>query len=226
MKKKNTLIISAHPDDETLGCGGYIIKYSKTENIYSLFISDGVSSRNLEDSKLKKEIELRKKNSINAQKILGIKNSFYLNLPDNKLDTVPFLKIVKKIEKKIFEIKPNKILTHSNLDLNIDHRIVSQAVITATRPTKKNYVQKILFYEVLSSSEWNFGKERFVPNYYIDVSKQVEKKFKAFKCYKQEIQKFPHPRSIVGMETLMKYRGMESGLKFAEAYYLARSIIK
>ena len=60
----------------------------------------------------------------------------------------------------------------------------------------------------------------------IDVSKQVEKKIKAFKCYKQEIQKFPHPRSIVGMETLMKYRGMESGLKFAEAYYLARSIIK
>ena len=67
-------------------------------------------------------------------------------MPDNKLDTVPFLKIVKKIEKKIFEIKPNKILTHSNLDLNIDHRIVSQAVITATRPTKKNYGLKKYYF--------------------------------------------------------------------------------
>ena len=155
-----------------------------------------------------------------------IKNSSYLEFPDNQLDTVPFLEIVKKIENKIFEIKPERILTHSNLDLNIDHRIVSQAVITATRPIKKNPVREILFYEVLSSSEWNFGNKRFIPNYYIDVSKQVKKKFRAFKCYRQEIEAFPHPRSIAGIETLMKYRGMESGLKFAEAFYLVRLIIK
>ena len=202
------------------------IKFSKSENIYNLFISDGVSSRNLKEGKIKKEIELRKKNSIKAMKILGIKNSSYLEFPDNQLDTVPFLEIVKKIENKIFEIKPERILTHSNLDLNIDHRIVSQAVITATRPIKKNPVQEILFYEVLSSSEWNFGNKRFIPNYYIDVSKQVKKKLRAFKCYRQEIEAFPHPRSIAGIETLMKYRGMESGLKFAEAFYLVRLIIK
>lgn len=224
--KKKTLIISAHPDDESLGCGGYIIKYSKLEDMFSLFLSDGVSSRNIKDKKIKNEINIRKKNSLKAQNILGIKNSFYLNYPDNQLDIIPFLEIVKKIEEIISKIRPDKILTHSNLDLNIDHRIVSKAVITATRPTKKNHVKEILFYEILSSSEWNFGSKRFVPNYYVDVSKELKQKIKAFNCYRKEIEKFPHPRSIIGLKTLMKYRGMESGLNYAEGFNLVRSINK
>ena len=146
--KDKILIIAAHADDEVLGCGGTINKFSKMgAKIEVLFIADGVSSRDRRKKSLeRKELLERKKSCKLATKILGINKITFLDLPDNQLDTIPLLKIVKKIEKKILSFKPEIIFTHFNNDLNIDHQIVNKATITACRPIgKKNTPRRSSF---------------------------------------------------------------------------------
>ena len=132
--KKKILVFSAHPDDETLGCGGYIKKLSKINNTAVCIFSTGITSRikfNL------KNINVLKKNALKAFKILGFKKNYFLELDDNKLDKYPILEIIQKIEEIIKKEKPNIIFTHFPDDLNIDHEIVTRAVLTACRPIVK-----------------------------------------------------------------------------------------
>ena len=149
-KFKNILVIASHPDDEILGCGGTLYNFKKKgAKISALFLSDGESSR--KSSKIEKLILNRKKQALKAAKIIGIRNLIFGNFPDNSMDTVPLLKIVQFIEKRIKTIKPDMIFTHFENDLNIDHQITSKAVITACRPIKNQTVKSILFFEILSS---------------------------------------------------------------------------
>ena len=227
--KNKILIIAAHADDEVLGCGGTVNKFSKMgANIEALFIADGVSSRNRKSKSLeKKELFERKKSCKAATKILGIKKTTFLDLPDNQLDTVPLLKIVKKIEKKILSFKPDTIFTHFDNDLNIDHQIVNKATITACRPIgKKTYPKKIFFFEVPSSTEWQIKKkvDLFNPNWFEDISLNLKCKIDALKAYKKELRKWPHPRSVKGVKSLAHWRGATSGHKAAEAFILGRKI--
>ena len=135
MKKKNLIVFAAHPDDELLGCGGTIKKYSKKFNIIVVFFTHGVTARN----KLNKNSDVNKlkNNCIESNKILGTKKIIFLNFKDNKLDSYPRLDIIKKIEAIVSKYKPEQIFTHFFEDLNIDHEIVSKSVITACRPLKK-----------------------------------------------------------------------------------------
>ena len=219
---KNIMVVAAHPDDEILGCGGTLYKYSKKANINIIFISDGESSR--APKKIQKKILNRKKYASKIGKLLGAKNIIFGDFPDNKLDAVPNIKITKVIEKYIKKFKPDTILTHHFNDLNLDHKIVSNSVITACRPIKKNNVNLILFFEVLSSTEWQIGdsKNLFNPNWFEDISSEINFKIKLMKIYKEELRKYPHSRSIKGIESLARYRGISSGYKFAEAFVLGR----
>ena len=142
------------------------------------------------------------------------------------MDSVPFLSIVKYIEANIKSINPFRIYTHFGNDLNIDHQLVSRAVITATRPQKKNNLREILFFEIPSSTEWNFrnAKQLFNPNVFENIEKTIKIKKKALNAYKQELRKYPHPRSLKAIVNLSKYRGTTSSSKFAEAFVLARQI--
>jgi LmbE family N-acetylglucosaminyl deacetylase len=135
------------------------------------------------------------------------------------------LKIIKTIEKEIKKFNPNIIFTHFDKDLNIDHKIISTAVTTATRPiSEKSKLEKILFFEVLSSTEWaNFSKENiFSPNYFVNIEKYIEIKKELLKLYKKELREWPHPRSIKGIEILSNYRGMACGKKNAEAFLVSK----
>jgi len=222
--KKKILVISAHPDDDALGCGGTIAKFSKENaSIFAVYFTDGVSAR-LNNKNLKKDILDRKKHSVKAAKILGINKCIFFSYPDNKLDKIPLLEITQKIEKIIKEIKPEIIITHSEHELNIDHQIINRAVITATRPKPKSIIKKILLFETLSSSEWKFSNKKnfFNPNYFVDISKTINRKISALRCYKKEMMKWPHPRSVKGVRNLAMYRGQSVGLKYVEAFYLLR----
>jgi len=219
----STLVIVAHPDDEVLGCGGYILKKSKEEKIHLLIMSDGESSRDYaKDLILKNKIKNRKMAAEKAAKILGIKKIFFSKFRDNQMDTEPFLKLVKRIEYIISITKPKTILTHYYGDLNIDHQLVSKATITATRPTTECSVKKILMFSIPSSTEWNFADNKFKPNWYEDITNFSDSKIKALKCYNKELRKKPHPRSLDGIENLDALNGHKVGVKKAETFVLLR----
>jgi LmbE family N-acetylglucosaminyl deacetylase len=138
---------------------------------------------------------------------------------------VDFLLIIKKIDQYIEKIKPEIIYTHYENDLNLDHRLTFQAVITACRPCNENCPKEIYCFEILSSTEWQVEGEKFKPNVYIDIENEIEDKIKAFKEYKSEIRNWPHSRSAEGIRILATYRGLESGKKYSEAFKLIRMIV-
>ena len=131
---KNILVVAAHPDDEVLGCGGYIAKYSsKGYQVHGVILAEGITSRSDNKKKLKdlKKIKKLHKSTDKSSKILGFKTCKILSYPDNRMYSVDFLNIVKKIEEIILKTKPSIILTHHIGDLNIDHQIAARATITA-----------------------------------------------------------------------------------------------
>jgi len=219
---KNNMVIAAHPDDEILGCGGTLYKYSKKSKINLVFLSDGESSRKIKNPK--KKIKNRKKCALKVGSLLGAKHIMFGDFPDNRLDNLPSIEITQFIEKCINKIRPDTILTHHYNDLNLDHRVVSNSVITACRPLKSSSVNLILFFEILSSTEWqiNDSKNLFNPNWFEDISKEINFKLKLLKIYKDELRTYPHSRSVKGVKALSKYRGVSSGYKFAEGFVLGR----
>lgn len=221
---KSIIIFAAHPDDEVLGCGGTIAKFSKLGfKIYSVFFSDGETARNVKN--ITKKINNRIKAAKKSCKILGIKKVFFHNFPDNQMDKVPLLRVTKLVESYINKFKPEIIFTHFNEDLNIDHQIVSKATITACRPKKNNSVKKLLFFEIPSSTEWQIKSKKnstFNPNWFEDISTTKNKKLNALKAYGSEIPPWPHPRSLKSIKALMQWRGSTSGFKAAEAFMLGR----
>jgi len=217
------LIVAAHPDDEVLGAGGTILKHVKNgDRVSILILGDGVTSRGAGAAAIKQRLNQAKK----AAGILGVKQVILETLPDNKFDSLPLLEIVKKVEPVIKRIKPNIIYTHFSDDLNIDHRLTFQAVLTACRPQPGFFVKKILSFEIPSSTEWQVKKKNnlFCPTYYNDISDFIAKKIKAIKVYEEELKPYPHPRSKKGINILAQWRGLEVGYKFAEAFQAVRDL--
>ncbi|HOL47932.1 MAG TPA: PIG-L family deacetylase, partial [bacterium] len=202
-------------------------KYSANNEINCIILGEGITSRyfkrHLAPKKLIKEIQ--KKSKIVAKKI-GIKELKQYQLPDNRFDSVDFLDIVKQIENDLLKIKPEIIFTHSNSDLNIDHQITFQAVLTATRPILNSTVKEIYSFEIPSSTDWSFGKINgvFTPNLFIDISETFNEKLEALKIYDSEIRTFPHPRSDEALISIAKRWGATAGLQFAEAFEIIRII--
>ncbi len=220
------LIIAAHPDDDILGCGGYISKFSNKKKFRVIFIAEGSSCRFKNDEtspeNIKDIISERNNFGINALQILGIDDYKFYNLPCGRLDQVPIIEINKIIEAEIKKFKPKIIFTHSKNDTNNDHKIVHDSTLIATRPPTAPTVKEIYSYEVLSSSEWKFT-EVFNPNYFIKISfEDLKNKWEALSKYKTEIKEFPYPRSFKGLECLANYRGMQSNNQYAEAFQIIR----
>lgn len=221
----NVLVVAAHADDEILGVGGTLRKHVKNaDNVYCLIMTNGVSSRS---GATKDEIKLRNKECKKVASIIGFKESTILGFPDNEMDKISLLKIIKPLEKYIEIYKPKIIYTHHKGDVNIDHRLTFEAVMTACRPVSDNCPEKIYSFETLSSTEWQLNeKMAFQPNVFIDISSEFDDKINALKEYTSELRNHPHARSIKGVEILASFRGLQSNLKYAEAFKLERSIEK
>ena len=224
MKNNKILILAAHPDDETLGCGGVIKKFSMMgADIKVVFFSDGETSRKIVKNKIKSKIEKRKNNSIKALKVLGCTKYEYLNYPDNRLYSVDHLDLIKKIEITILNFKPTIVFTHYFNDLNIDHSIISKATTTACRPAKFKFLKQMYYYHVQSSTDWNFtSNSNFKPNSFFDISKTFKFKKKALLHYKSELLN-KHPRSINSVKSFLQYNGSLIGVDYAEPFILAFS---
>ena len=213
------LVISPHPDDEVLGCGGTIAKYLNEGVDVFLCIVTKAYTPEWSNQFLRN----RPKEIQNVNRILGIKKTYLLDFPTVKLDTIPQKDLNDALANVVNKIKPNIVYIPSKGDLNKDHRIVFECALTALRPITHK-VGRILTYETLSETEWGRPIESFAPNVYIDISDTFNKKIESMKAYKSEIRKYPHPRSIKGIEILARKRGFEIGVEYAEAFMLIREI--
>ena len=226
--KDKIIVFVAHPDDEILGCAGTLLNAVKMKSkIKLIYFGEGVSSRfpigqELSKKSLKAQ-RVRENEAKKSLKILGIKDFKFGNRFCTKFDKYPLSEFISEAEQIIDSFKPNIIFTHNNRDLNIDHGIVYKAIMTATRPRIGNKIEQVFSFEVPCSSNWIY-EDKFNPNVFVDISKTIKIKQKAFNVYKNEIKPFPFPRSKIGIDTLAKFRGMQSGLKYAEAFKLERGI--
>ena len=206
-----------------------IIKHSKKFNVFSIIAGEGITSRNKKRPKnIKSRLNILKKQALMAAKIMGVRKTFFLSLPDNKLDTLPLLEIIQKIESIILKIKPEIIYTHHHGDLNIDHRLTHNAVLTVCRPVPGCCVKRILCFETPSATEWQSPvfNQPFTPNWFEDVSQTFDVKLKALEAYESEMRNWPHSRSIESVQNLARWRGASVGVEAAEAFMLIRQIVQ
>ena len=160
-----------------------------------------------------------------AAEIIGYKSIDFCGLPDNRMDGMELLDIIKIVSIYVEKYDPDTIFTHHHGDLNIDHRITCEAVLTACRPVGDYGVKRIFAFETPSSTEWNYNySEPFTPNVFFDVTDTVWEKITAMSCYLSESTQYPHPRSPEGLESLARLRGTSSGFKMAEAFMLLRAL--
>lgn len=223
------LIVAAHPDDEVLGCGGTILKHiSRADSVRILIMAEGLTSRDLTRDSVghKEELARLHESSAQAAKCLGAEGTRLCSFPDNRMDSVDLLDVVKEVEKEIEIFKPNIIYTHHAGDVNIDHRVTHDAVVTACRPMPGCSIETLLFFEVLSSTEWQSpSPDRiFAPDWFVDIGDKLDKKLDALHCYASEMREYPHSRSYEGVKALAAYRGISAGCEYAEAFSLGRKI--
>ena len=229
--KGKVLVVAAHPDDEVLGCGGTIARLAAAGRaVHVLLLADGENSRAAADGSgvAAGAVAARNVAAEQACRILGCASVESLALPDNRMDGVLLLDLVKEIEARIARHVPTTLLTHHGGDVNVDHQVVHQAVIVACRPVPGHPVRELLFFEVPSSTEWRppGSGDGFAPNYFVDVSTTLDRKMAALGAYASELRDFPHPRSRSAIEALARWRGATVGVAAAEAFVLGRMIVK
>lgn len=163
-----------------------------------------------------------------AAEVVGANPPVFLGMPDNRLDSIVLLDLVQAIEQVITQVQPQIVYTHHGGDLNVDHRLVHQAVLTACRPLPGSDIASIYAFEVLSSTEWGADQANsaFCPNHFVNVSEWMEKKVAALGCYAMEMRDFPHPRSIKAVQALAELRGATVGWMAAEAFQVVRQRVR
>ena len=214
----NVLVLAAHPDDETLGCGATIAKLaSEGHRITLLTFTDGVSARgNNEAPNRNEKLKL-------CADILGIHSYKTGTFPDNQMDSIPLIQVCKFIEDSV-DFIPDIIFTHHHSCLNIDHQIVARATNVAFRPPHGKQI-KIYAYYVPSSTDYEFSNT-FDGHSYFNVEEYKDIKLKCLKmCYNEEMRDFPHSRSYENVENLMRVWGVEAGIEYAEKFKLLKEVI-
>ncbi|OUU62601.1 MAG: hypothetical protein CBC22_03670 [Alphaproteobacteria bacterium TMED62] len=221
---KTILCIVAHPDDEALGVGGTLIKHSRHgEKVFLVILSLGEGAKiNKTDKNYKRLSNARK-----WSKLAGVNLHKVYKYPDQKLDSVAQLNIVKKLEKIIESLKPDIVYIHHPNDINKDHQIAAQTTLVALRPIAYHKINpEIRCFETPSSTDQSPYEFPYIfkPNFFVNIQDVWKEKLIALKSYEKELKAFPHPRSYKAIEALAIKRGSESGLKKAEAFYILRKI--
>lgn len=222
--KRNILIIVAHTDDEALGMAGTIHKHRhEGDNVFAISMTDGVGSR---DHSNNQNVSSRLQAAMKSSQILDFEWVKHYSFPDNALDSIPLLELVKSIEIVKNEVRPSVVYSHSSADLNIDHRRVLEAVLIAFRPQPNEICTELRCFEIPSATDYGHPNVTgsFQPNLYVNISKFLEKKQQALSAYHEEMREYPHTRSFIGVENLAKLRGNQVGIEAAEAFQVLRKI--
>lgn len=213
------LVLAAHPDDETFGCGATIARHVLSGDAVSVVaFADGLASRGgVTSASIKERHGMFRR----ACKTLGTEDVWIHQYADNQMDTLALLQVVKHIEQHLERFKPAVVYTHWKGDLNVDHCVMHEATNVACRPQPGCTVKRVLYFEVPCSTGWGEG---FEPNYFVDAISTFPVKLQAARCYESELRQWPHPRSEIGIATLAANRGSSIGIERAEAFMVGRIV--
>ena len=222
MPSKTMLVIAPHPDDEILGAGGIISRFSKAGGeVYILTIAAHKPPLFSEEIHQKTLSEARK-----AHNFIGVKRSIFLDKAAVFLNEEKTSDFNSEIQKVINEIKPQIVLI-PYFDRHIDHRVIFDAAMVTTRPVGiGREIQILAAYETLSETHWNAPhiEPNFTPNWVVDITANIDHKLKAFSYYESQVHKFPSPRSIEALKALSLFRGSQAGFAFGEGFHIIRMV--
>lgn len=216
MRDKKVVVIAPHMDDEALGCGGVILRHKENKDkVWVIFVAHRVYDHHFNE----KNNLVERGHALKAKLCLGYNRAIFLDLPDERLDA-SIQSIIIPLEKHIFNIQPDIVYLPFRGDNNQDHRAVFDAARVVLRPSAASFVKEVNMYEIPSSTEQSPSllESAFLPNLYVDIKNYIDRKIKAWKCYRTERRAFPHPRSIEAIMALSRKRGVEIGFKYAEVF--------
>jgi len=215
---KKILVIAPHPDDETIGCGGTLLRHRDHGDEISCVIVTKLKTNDqwTRQSVIAKENEIEK-----VKKIYQFKSFDRFDFVPTELDKMPFNSLVSKISNLFDKLKPEVIYIPNISDVHTDHQVVSKAVMSSSKWFRSHSIRQIKMYETLSETNFNFSENNdFNPNVFVEITKYLEKKIEICKCYATEFQKHPFPRSEESIRSLAKLRGSQSGFEAAESFKL------
>lgn len=217
------LSIAPHPDDEILGCGGTLAKLAALGNEVFVAIATKAQPPLFTDE----FVAQGRKEALLAHRLIGIKETYFCELPAANLDTTEHHKINYEISKLVSDVRPDILFVPYFGDLHLDHQRIFLSTLVASRPNHNAYPKKVLAYETLSETNWNapYLTPGFHPNIFFDISNFLQVKLDAFSCYQSQMKTFPHERSLPALEALAKLRGATVNCHAAEAFVLIREVI-
>lgn len=213
------IVFAPHNDDEVLGVGGTIAKYSASG--HEVFICEATKGNSEEI------VKMIRSEALEAHKILGVKETIFLDLPVVRLRETPLIDINAEFSKIIDDVRPHIAFIPHKGDMHMDHAVVSHSAMVAMRPIGHISIEAIYAYETLSETEWNIPTvdNAFIPNVWSDITGFINAKKQAMSCYKSQIKEAPHPRSNEIIEALAKLRGSTVGVSYAESFMLVRKLL-
>jgi LmbE family N-acetylglucosaminyl deacetylase len=218
------LVVCAHPDDEVLGAGGTIARHAKDgDTVDVAILATGIASRGGEPNEIAKQLAGLRENAKRASALLGVTHLELGEFEDQAMDAMRLLDIVRAVEAHVRRVRPEVVYTHHHGDLNADHRLTYQAVLTATRPVAEPAVRRILSFEISPNTDLNVPN-LFAPTVYVDISTTIEKKIAALEAYEGEVRAFPHPRSREALVASSQRWGSVANMRNAEAFQLVREL--
>lgn len=218
------LVIATHPDDETLGCGGTLLKHKNNGDDICWLI---ITSIDVKNGWEKDKVESRRKEIDNISKTYGFCATHSLDFPTTRLDTIPMKDLVSEISMIIEEVEPCLIYIPNRSDIHTDHQVAFKAIMSCTKVFRYSFIKKILMYECPSETEFSpaLPTDAFIPNVFVDITLFLDEKIKIMKMYRDEMETFPFPRSEENIRALARNRGATAGVEAAEAFVLLKEVL-
>ncbi len=213
------LVVAVHPDDETLGCGGTLLKHKANGDEINWLICTETNPAN--DFYKVRENEIEKVN-----KLYDFDSVTNLKLKAIQVDEYSMSDLIGKLSKVINKIKPNIIYLPFKGDVHSDHRKIFEAAYSCTKSFRYPFINKIYMIETLSETEFapSTKEDSFIPNVFVDISQFMDKKIEIMKVFDSEISEHPFPRSERNIRALGTVRGATCGIEYAESFVLLKEI--
>jgi len=220
MDDQGLLVIAPHPDDETLGAGGTIARCTAA-GLPVTIVTVAAHMPPLYSEAVHKQTVAE---AHKAHARLGVSDSRFLDFPAVFLGERPVAELNGAVAAVVEKVRPRVVLC-AYPDRHIDHRMIFDAVMVATRPVGVGAGIKLLAaFETLSETHWNAPhiEPNFTPNWVVDITDTIDQKLEALACYESQIPAFPGPRSLEAAGALAIFRGTQAGFAHGEGFHVIR----